>query len=557
MAKSVLNSYCVFSNKEFLSFLLIGLFLMFFNPSIYAQSSNIDSIDWMIDSTGELSSEQQKEHLDRALIIARRAQLINKEARIIYQMSDWELDQANYSQALIYLDSFEHLIALYDLIDLKCLQYLMRGSVSMQLKEFGQAKLFAEEAFRCFQSQSDTLGMGKACNNMGTAEMLLEDYPAALSNFEKAYTIFSKYKLGDELSGTLGNMGYVYLNKQNPKKALVIFEKRLAVVQKNKNKISEAKAYGNLAYSYFLLKDYSKAFSFYEKSIDLAKKEGFNDVLETTYKDLAETYETKGDTKNALKNYQLYHDTHLKNLGADTQKKVSELKVKYETELKDQKISKQTQAIQTLKQEKVIRQQRLWLLLTSLASLLTIFLFFYWRQKTKLNQIEKERIIEDKLKFQALAFKEQEKAFLEKQLDYKNKDITTLALDIIRKNDFSEKLKTDLSELEVILPNKFQAKIRDIIVFTQSHLTINEELAKLQVNIEEINQAFYEKLDVVAKLSPSEKQICGLIRLNLSNKEIALIRNTTTESAKVFRYRIRKKLGLNREENIVDFLKSL
>ncbi len=147
--------------------------------------------------------------------------------------------------------------------------------------------------------------------------------------------------------------------------------------------------------------------------------------------------------------------------------------------------------------------------------------------------------------------------FLEKQLDFKNKDITTLTLDIIRKNDFSEKLKTYLSELEVILPKKFQAKIREVIMFTQSHLTINEELSKLQVNIDEINQAFYDKLDTVAKLSPSEKQICGLIRLNLSNKEIALIRNTTTDSAKVFRYRIRKKMRLNREENIVDFLKNL
>ena len=82
-------------------------------------------------------------------------------------------------------------------------------------------------------------------------------------------------------------------------------------------------------------------------------------------------------------------------------------------------------------------------------------------------------------------------------------------------------------------------------------------MANLQNNIEQINHQFYENLDNIAKLSQSEKQICGLIRMNLSNKQIALIRNTTTESAKVFRYRIRKKIGLQPEEDVVAFLQKI
>lgn len=538
-------------------FFLTGLCLTFSLSSIYAQVSPVDSIDWMIDSTKELSTELQKKYLDRALFITRKEQLVKREAAILYEISYWELKQANHSQALVYLDSLEQLVTTFNVEDFKGQQYLLRGNVYSQLGKFEQVRSLTQDALVLFERQSDTIMMASAYVNIGISEMILGNDSVALSNYEKAKAILLKYELEDKLIGLLSNIGYLHLKQQNPQKALSIFEEFLSMVKKNNNKIGEARAYGNLAYTYFLLKDYSKAFLFYEKSIDLAKKEGFDDVLAVSYKDLAETYETKGDAKNALKTFRLYLDTHLKNVGAETQKKVSELEVKFETALKDRQIAEQAQAIHTLKQEKVIRQQRLWLLLTSLVSLLTIFLFLYWRQKTKLNQVEKERAVEDQLKSQALAFKEQERAFLEKQLDYKNKDITTLALDIIRKNDFSEKLRADLSGLEVILPKKFQAKIREVIMFTQSHLTINEELAKLQVNIEEINQAFYEQLDKIAKLSPSEKQICGLIRLNLSNKEIALIRNTTTESAKVFRYRIRKKLGLNPEENIVNFLKNL
>jgi len=327
--------------------------------------------------------------------------------------------------------------------------------------------------------------------------------------------------------------------------------------QKYGNKVEEAQSFGNIAYTYSQLKNYPKAFDNYQKSIDLAKQAGFDDVLAVSYKDLAETYELKGDTEKALETYQLYHEIHLKNMETASEKKVKELEVKYDTALKDKQLMEQAKAIELLEQEKVIRQQKLWLAIIGLGSLLAISFQLFFKQKEKVKQINKDKAIKEEIQRKVLALKEQEKNFLEKQLDNKNKDITTLTLDIIRKNDFSEKLKTQLTDFESTLPKKYQAKIRNISLFTQSHLAINDELAKLQINIEEINQEFYEKLAEIAKFSQSEKQICGLIRLNLSNKEIALIRNTTTESTKVFRYRIRKKLGLNPEEDIVNFLKSL
>ncbi len=390
MPKSLLNYRSIFFKKRFFSFLFLGLCSFLYYSPIYAQSSSVDSIDWMIDSTGDLSSELQKKFLDRAFIIAKQEQLVNKEAVVLQSMSNWELDQANYFQAITNLDSFEQLVNAYDLEELKGQQYFIRGSIYLQLKKVEQAKLLFQDALVQFRRQSDTLSMGGAYTNIGIVEMLLGNDSIALSNYEKAKVIFSKYELEDKLSLLLNNIGYLYLNQHNPKKALTIFEEFLSVAKKNNKKIGEAKAYGNLAYTYFLLKDYPQAFLFYEKSIDLAKKEGFNDVLAISYKDLAETYETKGDTKNALKTFRLYLDTHLKNVGAETQKKVSELEVKYETALKDQQIAEQAQAIHTLKQEKVIRQQRFWLIVTSLTSLLTIFSFLYWRQKTKLKQIEKK-----------------------------------------------------------------------------------------------------------------------------------------------------------------------
>ncbi|WP_159038658.1 helix-turn-helix transcriptional regulator [Brumimicrobium mesophilum] len=53
-----------------------------------------------------------------------------------------------------------------------------------------------------------------------------------------------------------------------------------------------------------------------------------------------------------------------------------------------------------------------------------------------------------------------------------------------------------------------------------------------------------------------DKNICGLIRLGLSNKEVASMRNVSYKVIRMSRYRLRKELGLKEEVNIVEFLKS-
>ena len=58
-------------------------------------------------------------------------------------------------------------------------------------------------------------------------------------------------------------------------------------------------------------------------------------------------------------------------------------------------------------------------------------------------------------------------------------------------------------------------------------------------------------------LSPSEQQMCALLRLKLSTKEIATVKNISPASVKVMRHRLRKKMNLNSEINLSEFLDTL
>ena len=100
--------------------------------------------------------------------------------------------------------------------------------------------------------------------------------------------------------------------------------------------------------------------------------------------------------------------------------------------------------------------------------------------------------------------------------------------------------------------------IYQILFFSNNHLKINEDLAYLQNNVDKVNHEFYHKLESrFGQLTTNERYLAGLLRLNLSNKDIAALRNISVGSAKMNRHRLKKKLGLDGEIGIVQFLQEI
>lgn len=73
-----------------------------------------------------------------------------------------------------------------------------------------------------------------------------------------------------------------------------------------------------------------------------------------------------------------------------------------------------------------------------------------------------------------------------------------------------------------------------------------------------VNAAFYQELhERFPDLTAGEQKLCALIKLNFSSKDIARLMGISVGSAHTTRYRLRKKLGLARDENLTEFISSL
>ena len=58
-------------------------------------------------------------------------------------------------------------------------------------------------------------------------------------------------------------------------------------------------------------------------------------------------------------------------------------------------------------------------------------------------------------------------------------------------------------------------------------------------------------------LSQNEIRLCAFAKLNMTTKEIAAITYQSINSITVARYRLRKKLGLQQDENLHSFISEL
>ncbi|WP_027419544.1 tetratricopeptide repeat protein [Crocinitomix catalasitica] len=197
---------------------------------------------------------------------------------------------------------------------------------------------------------------------------------------------------------------------------------------------------------------------------------------------------------------------------------------------------------------------RLLILVYSLLFIIVLILFLIYRakqkKKTELLGVEKNKVEK------RLAVKSKESSQLSIKLDNKDNDLTDFAIDLRRKQSFNKDLLNRLTNLSS--SNQIEIDLKALISDVRSELFIDKNLKFYQENIDKINHEFKMKLlQLYPSLTQNEQQLCAMLRLGLTTKEIATVKGISPASVKVLRHRIRKKMHLKAESNLVDLLKSV
>jgi DNA-binding CsgD family transcriptional regulator len=147
---------------------------------------------------------------------------------------------------------------------------------------------------------------------------------------------------------------------------------------------------------------------------------------------------------------------------------------------------------------------------------------------------------------------------LEAELENKKNELVKQTSALTRKgivmNTLLEELEHQKNMLGDRYPAKLYVRIRSLMEKEQS---VHNDWIAFETYFNTAHQNFIEQFrKQYTDITTGDLRICCLLRMNLSTKEIASILNISVRAVELRRYRLRKRIGLDSDTNLVDFLLS-
>ena len=426
----------------------------------------------------------------------------------------------------------------------KCLQLI--STIYYRQKKYDDAMRLSKEVIAELEGKNDTSGtLGLAYNSVGSLYEIQKQndeteryYTLALEEFEKGNNIAY-------LPTSYCRLGEIAKQKNDRETSLKYFRKALALAESSENKQAQVTALIALGkWSITFENDLLQAEIYYNKARIVSMP-----LSDKTFeiKTIEALIELKRQTKDFEEVSKLQNQVLVikdKFYSFEREQIVKSLEVQFDVSEKNRKL----ELVSAEKEVSKLTNYLLGLLLVVLIVVFTILFFF-------LKRINKRDKLLLKTKEELVNLMEEQKILKEQQfqndIEYKESQLSAVTIQMLEKNELLDEIKTILNKKE---PTS-EKEIKKIV----SKYTIQDNNWKDFDNyFESVNKNFYTRLkQKYPEISSNDLKICALIKLNLSIKEMASILNISPDSVKTARHRLRKKLQLNTEENLTDFILSV
>ncbi|MEM6966402.1 MAG: triple tyrosine motif-containing protein [Bacteroidota bacterium] len=144
---------------------------------------------------------------------------------------------------------------------------------------------------------------------------------------------------------------------------------------------------------------------------------------------------------------------------------------------------------------------------------------------------------------------------LNENIKHKNSQLASATMHLVQKSEILMKIKSDLKNVESEAPHQLKRKIQQITRTIESDIQLDENWEQFVNYFDQVHENFFKRLrKKFPNLTPKDQKLCAYLRMNLTTKEIAPLLNISVRGVEISRYRLRKKLDLNSEVNLVAFI---
>lgn len=184
--------------------------------------------------------------------------------------------------------------------------------------------------------------------------------------------------------------------------------------------------------------------------------------------------------------------------------------------------------------------------------------FHLKRLKIKQNQIREklEKKLERLAEINSAEIMQLRNEQLEKGIISKSEELANSTMAVIKKNELLLTIKKGLSKIKTESETRNStANFNHVLHLVDSNISTEQDWQVFEKNFNQVHEEFIKKLLINhPNLTPSDVKLAAYLRMNLSTKEIAHLLNITNRSVELKRYRLRKKMNLETEINLGEFM---
>ncbi|WP_190808794.1 tetratricopeptide repeat protein [Flagellimonas sp. S3867] len=462
---------------------------------------------------------------------------IGNVASIYMAKGSNKIAQAKSMEALKVLDNFQR--DPYRKADI-----LRRiGHIQYNIKDFQESIKYFNQALKVYLETDDNVYASETYVDIGTSLAEMGEYKAAISQFEKCIALTEKYDLKGTQAIAYTNLGNALRKIKDYNTSFLYLKKSLDYQLEHgfvNNKIEVLKSMSEL---YFDQNQTSKSIEYINKAIIIADSVKSIDYLMNTYLLRSQIFEKQERNMLALsdrKKHEVFKDSifNIKKV-----QQIDELTTIYETEKKEAALALQEEEINTLNEKAKVDKLTKGLYAGGMASALALsgLLVFGFRQRIKKNKIAREK---------------QEEIYRQ-EIAHKKKELASQTLHLVQKNTFIQELKENLENLKNS-PEKFKVEFRRIVMLLKKQNASDKDWEVFKSYFSEVHNDFDQKLKTLyPDISEKEIRLTAFLRMNLTTKEIAATLNVLPDSILKSKYRLKKKLELDKDIDLTSFLNTL
>jgi len=471
------------------------------------------------------------------------------QAEILLIIGNIYLSQSNYSDALKYYQKSQLISENNQFKSILPHVYNNTGIIYTNLGKPDQALVYLMDAYNGFKAIGLNENIGHVVSNIASIYFDKKKDSLAISYYMEALKLFQESGNHVDASTVYVNLGDYEFNKTYYLKALDYYNNAFLEMDLQNEGYLGPKSYvlvsilANLGRVYSYLGHDKKAKHYLNKALALAKQNHYIDWIEFCSFELSKIYEKNGDLRSALNYYKIYEQYGDSILNNSSIQKITQLEMQFEFDKRQKQIELENIKKETAQQKKEFYYIS-FIILVLFVSIIAILL--YVNQRSKTSRIELKRF---NLKL------EHEK--LQQELDHRNKELATNVMYLLSKNEFitstAEKLKSAQSNFKKENQKLIQDIIRELLINSSKDVW-----KEFEVRFQEVHSNFYNNLNErFPDLTPNEKKICAFLRLNMTTKDISAITFQSVKSINMARFRLRKKINIDTDENLVAFLSQI